>query len=684
MKKGENLKKIIYMLLAVIIGISLIGCKDKTSTDEINEEAEYTVVSIEKPDQIQNIRCITFLEDGTLRIGGTDQSGEQQTVWDSKDDGKSWNSAGDIEELGEIEQKDLFYKFSTNKKIYTADENVIRFSENNEAIDLEPNEYYIDSVLSGENLYVLTENEADIKQLWNYNLSNQEWKLIENEKLMKSIKQARGLGCLAINSSNNFLYTEGEGIIKYNIENDEVSTFIKPEELNGYIDTINEPITGLAVKDDSTVICTRDMSGKQSNLYLVTEKKVENKTKEENGDSLEVYSLKENSMIRNSLASFRREYTDISIYYTVGYTGQDGFSVSDAIRKLNTEIMAGEGPDIIVLDNLPVNDYVEKGILESVTDVVENEKDDLFFNMIEGYNSEDEIYAVPTTFRVPIIVGDSTVVDASDMNTMVDLMEKEEAPVLTMQSFPSSVMDMFSTLNIVKDDEIDEKELTDFYENLVRMKELSNITDKVVGDANYSIERAADMFPYGEANVPTSVYFGEAKVGITHIAYGDSFIQLNSAKKQSDIKYDYLNRDEGYYYIPSEILGINSLSKSKNAAKNFLSLYLSEEVQDTNTMGFSINRNSMKNSIAVTEEPQYYSTSYKNMEDSSGLDLYTLSEDEYNDLIHFVEKANTPAQIDAVVMEIVAEQADKILYEGIDVEAAVENVCNKINLYLKE
>ncbi len=49
-------------------------------------------------------------------------------------------------------------------------------------------------------------------------------------------------------------------------------------------------------------------------------------------------------MIRSSLAFFRREHTDISINYTVGYTGEDGFSVSDAIRKLNTEIMADEGP----------------------------------------------------------------------------------------------------------------------------------------------------------------------------------------------------------------------------------------------------------------------------------------------------------------------------------------------------
>ena len=126
------------------------------------------------------------------------------------------------------------------------------------------------------------------------------------------------------------------------------------------------------------------------------------------------------------------------------------------------------------------------------------------------------------------------------------------------------------------------------------------------------------------------------------------------------------------------------MSPSKDAAKKFLSLYLTEEVQNTNTMGFSINRNSMRNSIAVTDLPQYYTTSYKNLEDTSGLDLYTLSTDEFNELLQFVELADTPVQVDAAVTEIVMEQADKILYEGLDVQTAVQTVCDKINLYLRE
>ena len=511
---------------------------------------------------------------------------------------------------------------------------------------------------------------------------------MENEELVQALKKTTGYGCLAADPLAEMLYTEGAGIVKYCVEKDETTHAINEEVLNGCIDTINEPITGLAVQGENIVVCTAGKSGSESNLYFLqkeqTKKNEKDKTDTGKNTVLKIYSLKENSMIRSSLAFFRREHTDISINYTVGYTGEDGFSVSDAIRKLNTEIMADEGPDIIVLDNLPVEEYISKGVLEPVTDIVNEKKDEIFFNMIEGYNKESEIFCVPTTFRIPVIIGNSEVVSAESSKAVIDQMEQQESPVLTRQDFPYAAMYMFVTSDMVEKDGMNEEKLTAYYNDLLRLKEMGNVTDKIVGESDYSMNQTVDIFPYGESDVPSDIYFGEAKAGVGQIAYADSYIKLNSARKQADIQFDYLNKSGGNYYIPTEVLGINSRSSYKDAAKEFLSLYLTEEVQNTNTMGFSINRNSMRNSAAVTDSPQYYSTIYKNLEDTSGLDLYTLSTDEFNELLQFVELADTPVRVDAVVTETVMEQADKILYEGLDVQTAVQTVCDKINLYLKE
>mgnify|MGYP002243277550 CR=1 FL=1 len=43
-------------------------------------------------------------------------------------------------------------------------------------------------------------------------------------------------------------------------------------------------------------------------------------------------------------------------------------TVSDTIRALNTELLGGNGADLLVLDGLPAESYIEKGILEDMKD----------------------------------------------------------------------------------------------------------------------------------------------------------------------------------------------------------------------------------------------------------------------------------------------------------------------------
>ena len=676
----------------MMLMISTIGCRSKEDDpiEKKDTKVAYQADKIEKPKDISKIQFLVYLEDGTLRIGGSGQSGEERTVWDSKNNGKDWILAGDSEQLPELKNQNVFYKYSSDGKFYVVEDQTIRLYEDTQpsTINLVEGESYLDSALCGQDFYLLVEDETGTKQIRKYDLSEQIWENMENEELVQALKKTTGYGCLAADPLAEMLFTEGEGIVKYCVEKDETTHAINEEVLSGCIDTINEPITGLAVQGENIVVCTAGKSGSESNLYFLqkeqTKKTEKDKTDTGKNTVLKIYSLKENSMIRSSLAFFRRKHTDISINYTVGYTGEDGFSVSDAIRKLNTEIMADEGPDIIVLDNLPVEEYISKGVLEPVTDIVNEKKDEIFFNMIKGYNKESEIFCVPTTFRIPVIIGISEVVSAESSKAVIDQMEQQESPVLTRQDFPYAAMYMFVTSDMVEKDGMNEEKLTAYYNDLLRLKEMGNVTDKIVGESDYSMNQTVDIFPYGESDVPSDIYFGEAKAGVGQIAYADSYIKLNSARKQADIQFDYLNKSGGNYYIPTEVLGINSRSSYKDAAKEFLSLYLTEEVQNTNTMGFSINRNSMRNSAAVTDSPQYYSTIYKNLEDTSGLDLYTLSTDEFNELLQFVELADTPVRVDAVVTETVMGQADKILYEGLDVQTAVQTVCDKINLYLKE
>ena len=56
-------------------------------------------------------------------------------------------------------------------------------------------------------------------------------------------------------------------------------------------------------------------------------------------------------------------------FHTLGKSPSE--VTSDDIRTLNTELLSGNGADVLLLDGLPTQSYIDKGILEDITDLSE-------------------------------------------------------------------------------------------------------------------------------------------------------------------------------------------------------------------------------------------------------------------------------------------------------------------------
>ena len=87
-------------------------------------------------------------------------------------------------------------------------------------------------------------------------------------------------------------------------------------------------------------------------------------------EEIKVYALEDSQNIRQAISNFQAQNPDYYVNMEVGMSGDDSVTVSDALSTLNTNIMAGDGPDVILLDKLPIDSYIEKGLLEDLTDVV--------------------------------------------------------------------------------------------------------------------------------------------------------------------------------------------------------------------------------------------------------------------------------------------------------------------------
>ena len=60
------------------------------------------------------------------------------------------------------------------------------------------------------------------------------------------------------------------------------------------------------------------------------------------------------------ISEFQDKYPNTEIIYETGEGSEGTVTVADRIRALNARILAGDGPDILVLDGLPTESYIEK------------------------------------------------------------------------------------------------------------------------------------------------------------------------------------------------------------------------------------------------------------------------------------------------------------------------------------
>mgnify|MGYP001122931723 FL=1 len=142
---------------------------------------------------------------------------------------------------------------------------------------------------------------------------------------------------------------------------------------------------------------------------------------------LKIYSLMESNAVRQAVSMFQKAHQDVYIRYEIGMSGDDGVTREDAVRNLNTKIMSGEGPDILMLGGLPRASYEEKGILADLSGITEEMSGDaaLFPNIIEACRKDGKIYALPVRIQLLLMAGEpEDVGKVKDMDSLAKLAEE--------------------------------------------------------------------------------------------------------------------------------------------------------------------------------------------------------------------------------------------------------------------
>lgn len=150
-----------------------------------------------------------------------------------------------------------------------------------------------------------------------------------------------------------------------------------------------------------------------------------------NETAITVWSLTDNATVRAALVEYAKANTDITVNYTVGMSaeGQD-LNKEDVLRALNTQILSGTGPDVLILDELDAAAYARKGLLVDLSAQVN--ADGLVPWVKSAYYKPGETYVMPARFSVPIVVGPSdSIAQISSLKTLQEaILARPPRPVM--------------------------------------------------------------------------------------------------------------------------------------------------------------------------------------------------------------------------------------------------------------
>ena len=111
-------------------------------------------------------------------------------------------------------------------------------------------------------------------------------------------------------------------------------------------------------------------------------------------DSFTVYALKDSHTVRTAVALWNQTHPEIQCRYVVATEqyADSALTTEDLITQLNTELVNGEGPDVLILDGLPVDSLMDKGFLEPLDGL---DTSFVYGNLLERFTLDGTLYAVP-------------------------------------------------------------------------------------------------------------------------------------------------------------------------------------------------------------------------------------------------------------------------------------------------
>lgn len=397
-----------------------------------------------------------------------------------------------------------------------------------------------------------------------------------------------------------------------------------------------------------------------------------------------VFALHDNETIRQVAGVFQRRRQDVKVNMSVAIDGVSAITESDAIRTLNTELLAGKGPDVLVLDALPISSYMEKGVLADLSASVA--MDSLIQNVAKTYKKGEQLFAVPTRFGVPVLWGsNASIAQAKDLSSLAGwaaensgapIFDEMEPKALIKQFYPTCAPAWQNEDGSIREDTFAAfltciKTIADSgpkeEEDATRSDYVSNLEIQGIGWATGRIQLCAD----------NSQSFG-------NMAYPDA-----AAQKLGDGGFALLPGQAKNVFVPQAILGVNTNSGAMAESLEFVATALDESVQSLDLKeGYPVNmaafQKASANPYPEGEGGSVFGSTNKETGEMFTLEIRWPEEGTMRAISDAIISVDTPSSMDPVLMQMIVDESAEFFTGGITEVQAAQAVAQRAQAYLLE
>ena len=360
----------------------------------------------------------------------------------------------------------------------------------------------------------------------------------------------------------------------------------------------------------------------------------------------------------------------------------DGSQKEEAYTRFHLDILSDRCPDILNLEYVDLQEYVDDGLFEDLEPYLRKSELDIMQNVIEAYTFDGKLLALPNTLKIHTIAGNAVQLGGKTKWTLKEWMD-------FIESNPDK--------NIIQTNA----------EKMLEYCLLLNqpvFVDKNKGVCDFTSESFYELLEFCSSFTNNSAYYGTSVKSVGNLSALLYELHLSEANDITLLKQ--LMKKAAFIGFPSfdgttgTILeenggsyAIASVSKYKDGAWSFIEMLMSDTVKVSFmswSTGFPADKAARQEFFDMTIEDDPYDEwggrNYKDVLIEGKVKLYNYVplQEEVDVLLELLETAQFPKDYDENIMDIILEEAVRY-FEGIkSVEEVSEIIQSRVTIYLNE